>query len=95
MVRIKIRPSSVTLTLGLPELMFQMAHLHCDGEQLCQVILKSIHNSRSYCPDKFERTHGRTNMHRTIIVTTISHSPQAGSIEKKKQQFFRKYSVWH
>ena len=30
-----------------------------DGEQLCQIILKSIQNCRSYGPDKF----GRTDIH--------------------------------
>ena len=42
-----------------------MAHLHvmenngtstCDGEQMRQIVLQSIHNCRSYGPDKFRWT---------------------------------------
>ena len=59
-----------------------------DREQLCQIILKSIHNCRSYGPDKLGRTHAyrhvRTHIHRTVIVSTMSHSPQADSTTKFK-----------
>ena len=34
-----------------------------DGEHLCQIILKSIHNCRSYGPDKFGRTDGCMRKH--------------------------------
>ena len=34
-----------------------------DGEQLCQIILKSIHNCRSYGLRDFERTDGRMHTH--------------------------------
>ena len=46
----------------------------CDGEQLCQIILKFIHNCRSYGPDKF----GRTDAHNKLVVITMSRSLQAG-----------------
>ena len=59
-----------------------------DGEQLCQIILKSINNCRSYGLDKFRWTEGRTHLltlacmhvrtHQTVIVTTMSRSPQRG-----------------
>ena len=42
-----------------------------DGEQFCQIILKSIHNCRSY-----GRTDTCTHTHRTLIVTTMSHKAQ-------------------
>ena len=37
--------------------------------------VKYIHNCRSYGPDKV----GRTPVHRTVVVTTISRLKQAGS----------------
>ena len=60
MVQTKIWSSSVTLTLDLPERMFQKVHLHM-REQLCQIILKSIHNCRSYSTYKIGQTDGHTN----------------------------------
>ena len=63
MVRTKILPSSVTLTLSLPVGMFLNGTCTRDGEQLCQIILKSIHNCRSYGPDKFGRMDARTHRH--------------------------------
>ena len=54
----------------------------CDGELLCHINLKSIHNCRSYSPDKFawidEWTHKRRHIPRTVLVTIMSHSPPAG-----------------
>ena len=44
-----IWPSSMTLTFKLPE--------KCFNEQLCHIILKSMHESRIYGPDKSGRTH--------------------------------------
>ena len=42
-----------------------------DGEQLCQIILKFIHNyCRNYGPDKFGQTDGSMHRNRTVIVTT-------------------------
>ena len=49
-----------------------------DGEQLCQIILQSIHNCGSYGPGRFGRTDGRMPVLRTVIVTTVSRLPQAG-----------------
>ena len=31
------------------------------GQQLCQIVLKSMHYCTSYDPDKFGRTHGSTD----------------------------------
>ena len=42
------------------------------GQQLCQIVLKSMHFCTSYGPDKLGRTHGRTHIHGTKIVTTMS-----------------------
>ena len=39
-----------------------------DGEQSCQIILKSIHNCRSYGLDKFGRMHGCMHIHQTVIL---------------------------
>ena len=75
MVQTKLTDLQV-FTLGLPEWVFQMVHL------------KSIHNCRSYGPDKFRwtdtNTHGRTHtwthtvrcthIHHTAVVTAIPHS---------------------
>ena len=33
------------------------------GQQLCQIVLKSMHYLTSYGPNKFGRTHGRTHIH--------------------------------
>ena len=55
------------------------------GEQLCQVILKSMHKCTSYDPDKSGRTHvcpthaRATYIHRAEVVRTMSRLPQAGS----------------
>ena len=48
------------------------------GQQLCQIVLKSMHYCTSYGPDKSGRTHGRTHIHRTKIVTTMSRLPASG-----------------
>ena len=37
-----------------------------------------MHYCTSYGPDKFGRTHGRTHVHRTKIVTTMSRLPASG-----------------
>ena len=74
------------LTFDLPERIFEVAHLHV-VEELCQNILKSIHNCRSYGPDKFGQTDAHTNAgmheHQTIIVRIMSCSPQAGSTKNE------------
>ena len=43
------------------------------GEQSYQIILKSMHKCRSYCPDKSGRTHARTN------ARTHAHTPYQSS----------------
>ena len=44
-----------------------------DGKQMCQIVLKSIQNYRSYCPDKIKRTDGRT--HARTNAHTHAHTP--------------------
>ena len=67
------------MTLELPERMFQMAHLHM-VENNCQIILKSIHNCRSYGPGKFGQMDAPTHAHTpTITMTTMSCTLQVGS----------------
>ena len=55
----------------------------CDREQSCQISLKSIHICRSYGPDKCGQTDGHTHrpthIHQTVVVITMSRSPQVGS----------------
>ena len=51
---------NVTLTLGLPEWMFQMAHLNV-MENNSHIISKPIHNCKSYGRDKFRCMHRRTH----------------------------------
>ena len=64
----------VTLTFNLPEKMFQMA---LQGQQLCQIVLKSMHYCSSYGLDKSGRS---TDIHWTKIVTVLCLAyPQAGS----------------
>ena len=46
-----------------------------DGEQMCQIILKFMHNLISYGPEKF----GRTHIHQTHVETTMPRSLPAGS----------------
>ena len=64
-----------------------------DGEQMYQIILKSIYKCRSYGPDRINsdgqrnaHTHvltlGWTYTHQTVIVITMSCSPQSGSTIK-------------
>ena len=67
----------VTLTFDLPK---YISNGTCppQGQQLCQIVFKSMHYCTSYCPDKSGRTHGCTHIHRTKIVTTMSHLPASG-----------------
>ena len=51
------------------------------GQQVCQIILKSIHNCRNYDPDKADgRTHPRTitHIHLSKKVTAMSHFTASG-----------------
>ena len=49
-----IRPSSVTLTLNLPETNVSNDTATPQGKQLCHIILKSMHKCTSYGPDKLK-----------------------------------------
>ena len=57
------------------------------GQQLCQIVLKSMHYCTSYGPDKCGRTHGRTHIHWTKIVATMSRLPASGLDKKWKFVF--------
>ena len=82
MIRIIIWPSSVTLILGLPEQMFQMPHLSV-MENICVISFLKIHPQlcKSWA-EQIRQTQERTHIQQTIIVTTMSGSPQAGSTKK-------------
>ena len=57
-------------------------------QQLCQIVLKSTHYCTSYGPDKSGQTHGRTHIHRTKIVTTMSRLPASGLDKNRRSCFF-------
>ena len=69
----------VTLTFNLPKNVSN-GTFPSQGQQLCKIVLKSMNYGSSYGPDKSGRMHGhtdaltygRTHMHRTKIVTTMS-----------------------
>ena len=48
-------------------------------QQLCQIVLKSMHYCTSYGPDKSGRMQRCTDIQQTKIVTTMSLYPQDGS----------------
>ena len=52
------------------------------GQQLCRIVLKSMHYCTSYGPDKSGRTDvrtdARTHIHRTKIVLSMSRLPASG-----------------
>ena len=49
----------VTLTFNLPKIVSNGTSPP-RGQQLCQIVLKSMHYYTSYGPDKFGRTHEHT-----------------------------------
>ena len=51
----------VTLTFNLPQNVSNGTSPQV--QQLCQIVLKSMHYCTSYGPDKSGRTHGRTHIH--------------------------------
>ena len=60
------------------------------GQQLCQIHLKSMHYCTSFGPDKSGQTHGPMHIHRTKIVKPMSPYPQTGSTKMctlQKAQF--------
>ena len=91
-IKTKIWPSNVTLTWTN----VSTDKSTCDGKQLCQIILKSIHNCRSYGLDKLWRTHAHTHwcthIHRTVTVTTMSPSPHACSTKRDKNTLLSGFS---
>ena len=70
----------MTLTFNLPKNVLNGTS--SQGQQLCQMVLKSMHYCTSYGPDKFglmhEQMHGCTHIHQTKIVTTMSRLPASG-----------------
>ena len=69
MVWTKSRPSSVTLTLGLPEQIFQMAHLH----EMENSGVKFFCNP-STIVEVMAWTNSDTHLHQTVVVTTVPRS---------------------
>ena len=67
----------VTLTFNLPKNVSN-GTFPPQGQQLCKIVWKSMHYCTSYGPDKSGRTDGRTHIHRTKIVTTMSRLPASG-----------------
>ena len=61
---------------------FQMALLQ--GQQLCQIILKSMHKGRSYDPDKSGWMHTPMHIHLSKQVIAMSRFTASG-LDKKKQ----------
>ena len=66
--------TSVTLTFNLPKNVSNGTSPP-QRQQLCQIVLKSMHFCSSYGPDKSGQTHGCMHIHRTTIVTTMSRLP--------------------
>ena len=91
-----IWPSSVTLTFNLPEQMFKMALLLIKHNNCAKLFWNLCINVEVMALTNPEGcTHNTctyaqcTYIHRTEIVTTMSHSPQAGLIK------FIVISLWH
>ena len=57
----------VTLTFNLPKNV-SSGTSPPQGQQLCQIVLKSMHYCTSYGPGKSERTHVHMHIHRTKTV---------------------------
>ena len=74
----------VTLTFNLPKSVSN-GNSPSQGQQLCQIVLKSTHYCTSYGPDKSGQTHGRTHIHRTKNVTTMSRLSASGLDNKMIQ----------
>ena len=89
--------SSVTLTFKLSEYMFQYGTATTQGEQLCQIIFKSMHKCRSYGPYKSgwtsTRIHTKQNCNNYVLLTaselnknsTFFSSPEPNSIGKLRR----------
>ena len=89
--------TSVTLTFNLPKNVSNGTSPP-QGQQLCQIVLKSMHYCTSNGSDKSGRTHGCTHIHQTKIVTTMSHLSASG-LDKKHFLFplclLIKYGFFH
>ena len=85
-VQTKIWPSSVTLTLANLNECFKW-HIYTWWWTTLSNYLKSILNC-SYGLDKFGQTYAHTHIQWTVVVTTMSHSPQASSA-KINFEYFR------
>ena len=76
----------VQCDLDLPEHVSNGTYTH-DGEQFCQIILKSIHNFEVMVwTNSDRRMDVLTHIQRTVIVKTMSCSPQAGSTKTDDNQ---------
>ena len=78
LVRTKLWPSRVTLTLGIPERMFQMAHLNVMENNWVKIFWNlSTTVEVTVRTNSDRRTHRHMHIHQTVIVTTVSCSLQA------------------
>ena len=68
----------VTLNFNLPKKKVSCGTSPPQGQQLCQTVLKSMHYCTSYGLDKLGWTQGHMHIHRTKIVTTMSHLLASG-----------------
>ena len=85
----------LTLTFNLPKKNVSNGTSPLQGQQLCQIVLKSMHYCTSYGPDKFGLMHGRTHIHGTKIVTTMSRLPAIGLDNKLcKNNIFVSYRLF-
>ena len=84
----------MTLTFNLPKNVSN-GTFPPQGQQLCQIVLKSMH----YCTllsgqiQTCAWTNGRTDIHRTKIVTTMSRFPASGFDKNGSSQIFTKIDI--
>ena len=90
--------ASVTLTFNLPRKNVSNGTSPPQGQQLCQIVLKSMHYCTSYGSDKSGRAHARTHA-RTHAHTLIKNCynclvyPQADSTKMTNFMLTRKIKV--
>ena len=77
------RRVGMTLTFDLSKKTFKW-HIYSLRRQLCQIIFKSIHNYRSYGPDRqiVRRMDARSHIHPCAVVTSMSRPKQVGLTNK-------------
>ena len=74
----------VTLTFKLPEQIFQMAFLLLKDNNCAKLFWNPCINVEVMAlTNPYRWTHACTHMHRTKVVTTMSHSPQAPRQEER------------